>query len=328
MNNKRTNALLFQGDLNKKPYFEGWYYKQVSNDGKQIISLIPGISLSEKDSHSFVQYIMTIHGDNKKKRTETGYISYPLDSFDCQQEPFQLTIGPNVFTGSKAEVNLSNEKVSIQGIVEFGKFTPIKQTLITPNIMGFFAYFPMMQCFHGIVSMNHTLSGAFYVNEEKIDFTSGKGYIERDWGNSFPREYVWIQSNHFENDDTSLFFSEAHIPFLKTAFQGFICNLVVNNKEYRFATYHRDKCKLKKLNENRVEITLENNTAKLRIEAEITSPGELIAPTVSGMQKVIKEELGGTVKIELYLKKEKTLYKDKTNCAGIEIVDHTEKERI
>ena len=324
VNNKRTNALLFQGNLDKKPYFEGWYYKQVSNNGKQIISLIPGISLSETDSHSFVQYILTIHGENNKKTTETGYISYPLSSFDYQQKPFQLKIGPNVFTESKAEVKLNNEKISIEGTVTFGEFTPIKHTVLTPNIMGIFSYFPMMQCFHGIVSMNHSLSGSFNVNGERINFSGGKGYIERDWGKSFPREYVWIQSNHFENNDTSLFFSEAHIPFMKTAFQGFICNLVVDKKEYRFATYHRDSCKLEKVNDQRVKITLENKQATLSIEAEITNPGELIAPTVSGMQKAIKEELGGNVKLALYLKKEKTLYEDETTSAGIEIVDHTE----
>ncbi|MCA9765810.1 MAG: hypothetical protein KC455_05270 [Carnobacterium sp.] len=323
MNKKRANAILFQGDLNKKPYFEGWYYKQVSNDGQQIISLIPGISLSETDSHSFVQYIMTIQEEEGKKRTETGYINYPLNAFDYQEEPFQLKIGPNIFTQSKIKVDLKNEQLTLNGTVEFGKFTPIEQTILTPTIMGFFAYFPLMQCFHGIVSMNHSLKGSLTVNEEKFDFSAGKGYIERDWGTSFPREYIWIQSNHFENNETSLFFSEAHIPFMKTAFQGFICNLVVDNKEYRFATYHGDTCTIDKIDEQQVTIHLENKKAKLKIKAKITNPGELIAPTLSGMQKVIKEELGGAVRIDLYLKAEKTHYKDETTSAGIEIVDHT-----
>lgn len=323
MNKKLTNAILFQGDLDKNPYFEGWYFKQVSKDGKQMISLIPGISLSEQDAHSFVQYITTIQGEDNKKRTETGYIRYPLHSFEYQEEPFQIKIGPNTFTQSKASIDLTNERTTIKGSVELGKFTPIKETLLTPNIMGVFAYFPLMECFHGIVSMNHSLAGSFEVNGEKFDFSKGKGYIERDWGKAFPREYVWIQSNHFVNDQTSLFFSKAHIPFMKTAFKGFICNLVVDNKEYRFATYHRDRCKLEKITDQLVKVTLENKAAILTIEAEITNPGELIAPTASGMQKTIKEELGGTVKIALYIKKDKKVYKDETTSAGIEIVDHT-----
>jgi len=162
--------------------------------------------------------------------------------------------------------------------------------------------------------------------EQKIDFSDGKGYIERDWGKTFPREYVWIQSNHFENNETSLFFSESSYPFLKTAFQGFICNLVVGKKEYRFATYHRDSCKLEKVSEQvRLKFNLENKTAKLIIEAEITDPGELVATDRIGYAKGDKEELGGNVKIELYLKKERELFiKMRRLPAGIEIVDHTE----
>ena len=41
--------ILFQGNLKKKNYFEGWYYKQVSKDEKEVISFIPGISLFDND---------------------------------------------------------------------------------------------------------------------------------------------------------------------------------------------------------------------------------------------------------------------------------------
>ncbi|MCK7537696.1 MAG: tocopherol cyclase family protein [Marinilabiliales bacterium] len=30
------------------------------------------------------------------------------------------------------------------------------------------------------------------------DFSGGRGYIEKDWGHSFPSAYVWMQSNHFQ----------------------------------------------------------------------------------------------------------------------------------
>ncbi|QII81181.1 hypothetical protein G7057_00970 [Jeotgalibaca arthritidis] len=43
--------------------------------------------------------------------------------------------------------------------------------------------------------------------------STGKGYIEKDWGRSFPKNYIWIQSNHFNDNQRSLFFSYAHIPY-------------------------------------------------------------------------------------------------------------------
>ena len=74
---------------------------------------------------------------------------------------------------------------------------------MSPNSMGFFAYFPFMQCYHEIVSMSHSLNGSLNFSEA-IDFSGGEGYIEKDWGTSFPKEYVWIQSNNFEKSDASI----------------------------------------------------------------------------------------------------------------------------
>lgn len=44
---KRKNPEMFQGNKKKKNYFEGWYFKMVSADDSSIISVIPGVSLSE-----------------------------------------------------------------------------------------------------------------------------------------------------------------------------------------------------------------------------------------------------------------------------------------
>ena len=45
---------IFQGNLGKRNYFEGWYFKQVGSDGAKL-AIIPGISLTKIESHSFIQ---------------------------------------------------------------------------------------------------------------------------------------------------------------------------------------------------------------------------------------------------------------------------------
>ncbi|MEZ4893124.1 MAG: tocopherol cyclase family protein [Saprospiraceae bacterium] len=37
------------------------------------------------------------------------------------------------------------------------------------------------------------------INGEELDFTGGKGYMEKDWGRSFPSAYFWMQTNHFRS---------------------------------------------------------------------------------------------------------------------------------
>ena len=63
--------------------------------------------------------------------------------------------------------------------------------------MGWYSFVPFMECNHGIVSVNHDLYGEISVNGNVIDFNNGKGYIEKDWGVSFPEAWIWIQSNNF-----------------------------------------------------------------------------------------------------------------------------------
>ncbi len=57
-------------------------------------------------------------------------------------------------------------------------------------------------------------------------------------GTSFPSSYTWMQSNHFKNNKTSFMLSYATIPFLFFKFKGLISVLILNGKEYRFATYN------------------------------------------------------------------------------------------
>lgn len=312
--------ILFQGNLKKKHYFEGWYYKQVSKDKREVISFIPGISLFDNDHHSFVQYIFVSLDENNNKITKTGYLRYPLEAFKFTDTPFSIQVGENVFSESKVFVKLIDDEINIEGTLELGHFTPIEKSILMPNIMGFFAYIPKMECYHGVVSMNHRLSGTLKINDREIDFSEGNGYLEKDWGTSFPKEYVWIQCNNFMNRKTSLFASIADIPFMKKAFRGFICNLSIDGKEYRFATYNKSKLKIEKITDVNVMLSLENSEAILSIVAILNKPGELIAPQKGKMQKIVKEELWGEVRIHLYNKQNYSIYEDVGSMAGIEIV--------
>lgn len=315
--------ILFQGNLKKRHYFEGWFYKQVSEDEKSVISFIPGISLFDNDLHSFVQYMYIGLDRNGGKVIKSGYVKYPLKDFTFSNDPFMIKIGKNIFSESMVSVNLTDGKMNIKGNFNLGEFTPIKRSILMPNIMGFFAYIPKMECYHGVISMNHEVNGILRINSEDIDFNNGKGYIEKDWGTSFPKQYIWIQCNNFKNKTTSVFSSAANIPFMEKSFRGYISNLSVDGKEYRFATYNNSILKIESITGKNVVIIFENKKAKLKIEAALRQPAELIAPQEGKMQKIIKEELSGEVKIYLLNKQNKDIYEDVGCMAGIEVVGFT-----
>lgn len=320
--NKITHPLLFQGNNKSKEYFEGWYYKQISKDEKTVISFIPGISMFNNDVHSFVQYIFVSTDRDNKKTIKTGYVRYSINDFKYNNSPFMLQIGDNIFTESMISINIIDTDLHIEGTLKFGQFTPIKKSVLSPNIMGCFAYIPKMECYHGIVSMNHLVNGMLRINDKEIDIRGGNGYVEKDWGTSFPKKYIWIQCNNFMNKGTSIFCSIAHIPFMRKSFLGYISNLVINGIESRFATYNNSKLKIENITNEKISILLENSKERLIIEANLKDSGELIAPHQGKMQKIIKEEVLGEVKIYLYNKQNKTFYEDTSCMAGIEIVGY------
>ena len=214
---------------------------------------------------------------------------------------------------------MKNEQIYIYGVVEIQQITPIKKSILAPNIMGPFGYLNFMECYHGIVSMHHMLLGALNINQDKINFTEGKGYIEKDWGKSFPRAYVWLQSNHFKNEQTSLMFSFADIPFLGFYFKGLIANLYLNGKEYRFATYNFTKVVKEDIRGLSVHYQLKKGKYMLDIKATSKTQIDLASPKNGEMIERIKEGLSGQIEIMLYRNKQ-LIYEDVGHHAGIEIM--------
>lgn len=316
---KIHNPSLFQGDLRRKNYFEGWYLKQVSEDEKTIISFIPGVSLFETDKHCFVQYIL-VYSTKTGMVSRTGYIHYNLEDFAYEKESFSVNIAGSKFSGCGLEVRLEDKGFKIEGQIKYGDLSPIKRSLWVPNIMGPFAYLPKMECYHGLVSMSHTVTGVLQIDGQTIDFANGRGYIEKDWGTSFPKAYIWIHSNHFSDPSASLFFSKAIIPFVGMTFDGFICNLVIEGKEYRFATYNMSSLKVLSQNATKISLQMRNRSAELTINAKTDNPRTLIAPSQGKMGKKIKEEVRGEVEFILKDVKSGKVIKDQSKIAGIEFV--------
>lgn len=307
---------LFQGKLDNKHYFEGWYFKHVNHEGTRTIAFIPGISLDGEERHSFVQVIIS-------PDVKTYYFKFPIEAFKTTESPFSVCVGDNTFSLLGCTVNLDDplSGVSIQGTLNYKDITTIQKSVLTPNIMGFFAYIPKMECNHGVLSMTHQVNGHVTLGEAlSIDFTDGKGYIEKDWGTSFPSSYIWIQANHFEGTEDSFMCSIANIPFGLLSFRGLIANLHYQGEEYRFATYNHTKINAYIIEENRITFELIKGDVSLKCEALLSEAGALKAPQKGEMLRTIKEGLGGEVKL-VFNHKGKPPVTLRSACAGIEVVN-------
>jgi hypothetical protein len=316
---KIFHPILYQGRKKRDHYFEGWYYKQVSSDQNLSIAFIPGICKNKNDPHAFIQIIIS---DVPHNQLLTHYFRYPLSEFRYTNNPFGLLIGRNRFSENSLSLDMEDGEYRIGGYLSFESMTPIRVSVFSPNIMGFFGYFRFMECYHGIISMNHHVSGFVSVNETQYDFSQGKGYIEKDWGKSFPQKYIWIQCNHFSDPDVSLMLSIARIPFMGLTFRGFISILNLHGREYRFATYNFAHLQNEEHTTTDAWVILKKRKYILEIEAHTSRQTTLRAPKSGIMDHVIKEGLSGEVRCLLKDNQGKILLDSWGSTAGIEITDN------
>lgn len=301
---------VFQGNLNKKNYFEGYFLKLVSKDSREILSIIPGISL-EEDPHAFIQILMNSTG-------KSYYIRYPLSTFSYNKQAFFIQIEENIFTQSYMRLNIEEQDIKICGIIWFDNLQMIKSNLLRPGIMGPFRFLPFMECYHGIVSMNHHLKGTLSINHKSINFSEGKGYIEKDWGTNFPKAYIWMQSNHFVDPNLSVMLSIAHIPFMKNYFRGFLLCVSIEDKTRIFTTYTGAEIKTFTVKDDRVYIVITKGKERIEINIERKPGKELVAPQKGAMKRMIRESLETDMELKIFYKK-RLMTHQYTKVAAMEI---------
>lgn len=303
----------FHGWGRTKRYFEGWYFKVVSPDEQQALAFIPGISMgADGVRHAFVQVM-------DGKRCQAQYHRFSAGDFKPANRHFEVSVGGSVFSGEKLKLDLPD----LSGEISFSDKTPWPKMLGAPGIMGWYSFVPFMECFHGIVSMNHVLEGALKIGNTAVDFSGGKGYIEKDWGRSFPRAYVWMQTNHFDTHDrASLMASVAHIPWLGSYFIGFISGFWLDGRLFRFATYTGAR-KYLKISDEQVELIFRNPKTELRLLARQAAGTALHSPISGEMTGKINESLQAVVRVEL-LQNGRRIFEGTGRNAGLEVAGDVE----
>lgn len=320
---RKLNPSCFQGKLRSKHYFEGWYFKLVDKSSSTIYAIIPGVSLDKNgQDHAFIQVI-------NGATSETHYINYKMEDFHFSLKEFWVKIRDNVFGKDGMVLDINNKEISIKGNVQFGEFTPWPVSFLSPGSMGWYAYVPFMECYHGIVSFDHSLQGSLTINGTLHSFDQGRGYIEKDWGRSFPSYYIWIQSNHFKEEGVSIMASLANIPWLGTKFDGYLIGFLWNKKLYRFTTYTGAKIKKLELFSNRVILHEADKRRRIEIDVVIVhEPGELKSPLLGAMNNRIRESLNSIVKVRLIELKgtvENIIYEGESKHTGFEMGGETDK---
>lgn len=307
------NPELFQGEKNintNKNYFEGWYFKNTTN--KNGISFIPGININGLEKKAFIQVITN---------DSSYFVNYNINDFKFNSAPFYVEIGNNHFSKDKLHIDIKDagQNLTVFGDIKYSSGKNISTNFLNPNIMGPFSYILFMECNHAILNMKNRADGEININNNKIAFDNDTGYIEKDWGCSFPKSYIWCQGNNFQNSNASFMLSIADIPFKAFNFRGIICDFLIDDNELKFTTYNNAKLINYNVDDKSIDILLKKGHYDLNIKSEYSTGLKLSAPVKGKMEKDILESISASITVTL--KKNNTvIFSDTSKNCGLEIV--------
>eukprot|EP00035_Acanthoeca_spectabilis_P030528 m.9755 g.9755 ORF g.9755 m.9755 type:complete len:431 (-) comp4219_c0_seq1:1518-2810(-) len=325
-------------------FFEGWYYKCVTASRRTFV-LIPGGIYSKTKENTFA-FIIFVNPAAESTADRVKLFKYPIDALTYTKglgAQWSVRIGESTFGPDSVSVKLvepDNGTVHLEGDLALAQSQSWPASVLMPDVMGWFAWVPGMECRHGVVSLDAVVTGELFVREKPAGFSTGggKAYVEKDWGTAFPRTWVWMQSNHFVCDasggvpcseNATLLLSIASIPFPSNTleafrFRGFLGALRLGDTIYRFATYQAaviERCDIS--TRGAVTVTIRSAQHRLQVWAlgDFERAALLHGPTPGGaFEPFVREMLGAEVKVKLIRRSDGlVLFEGVGKEAGLEI---------
>ena len=270
----------FQGPGRRTAWFEGWYFK-FQLDGATTLSLIPSLHRTGGEIYGHLQWIIA-----RDHLIFSSGRQFSRDEVTVSSHPFRLQLGLSRFT----ENGLIIDDPDLQLRARFDWIRSYGR-----DIMGPF------RPFHGIMPCSHSLlaprgGATVTVRSELVSGTWQSGlYVEKDWGDTFPERYIWLQAD-FPDADSALFFSIATVRVGAIAFPGFIGHLVLQGNDHTFATWNLSQCRITGTQED-LHITLANDQVKCLIRIQPQASVRLKSPVDGEMSSSIRESLQAPIRV-------------------------------
>jgi len=324
---------MFQGRGRRASAFDGWYFKVVDADERFVRAIIPGVWMDRDPAKQYC-FIQILDG----RTGRTSMHRYPFEQFWSSRERFDIVCGHSRFSLSSLQLDINQPDLHLTGELHF---TPPEGWPVrpwAPGAMGPLAFLPFLEGYHGITSMDPRITGKLSFDGDDVDFTGGKGYMERDWGSAFPRSWVWTQSNHFDEDHVCLTASIADIPLMGRILRGFIVGFLYQGTLYRWTTWNGAQLAHFRRDDEHAEFTVVSGARVLEVwSGGGSGMGQVFAPRTGAMVKMLVEELNAVVQVRLLERHaggDTLLFEGRGRNGGLEIsgdmpvlIDRTDAER-
>lgn len=241
-----------RGFMNRPSYFEGWFQKIYAVEHRASVLIIYGYATQNPpERFGFIQILLP------NERPLLYY--FPKHEVDLDLTNHVVRMGNNLL--STQEITIASEVLQMN--LRLSVKHPVQSL---KNTMGYTYYIPNLPCYHAVVNPAHWVSGDIQFNGNSIELTNERGYLEKNWGTSFPQDYLWLHALDPSDSGVSLLFSCASMHWMGRTFRKHVGHIRYKGIEMDLRELKQVTIRCVKESSLSYSITLSSKTISLRIE--------------------------------------------------------------
>jgi len=240
-----------RGNLERNKYFEGWFQKIYSKEYNASFVIIYGYATrNTEDRLGFIQILIP------KKAPKIIYFN--RNEISCDSEQHIVRMGENLLTTEIIQINTKDLTIQLKLMNN-----QVKRTF--KNSMGYSYFLPNLPCYHSVLNTGHQVTGEIQQKDIRYVLNNDRGYLEKNWGTSFPESYIWLHAVDPHDSKVSMLFSLAEIKWIGKKFIKHVGHFHYDNKQIDLRSLMNFVFSNPKSSKDKYEIRMISKTIQLDI---------------------------------------------------------------
>lgn len=274
-----------RGEFGKNRYFEGWFQKVFSKQHNASFIVIYGYATDNApEKFGFIQVYIPNDGPH--------ILYFRKDEISCDNANHSIRMGENLLTTESLRISTDDISLNLN----------MKNNLPIPtfkNSMGYAYYVPTLPCYHSVMNESHYVTGEIQSASQHFQLEHDLGYMEKNWGTSFPKRYCWLQAVNPLDPQTSLLFSQAKIEWIGKTFTRHVGHLRLDGKKIDLRELRKCTIITKVLDESNHRIQISGRNIMMEIHISFQDKVIFKGPAEGNMSRDIIHHTDALIDVKL-----------------------------
>jgi tocopherol cyclase len=274
--------------LRKKNYFEGWFQKIYSHEHRTSIFLIYGIATGHSsDKKGFIQLYIP--------NQEHLLLYFDEKDVDCSPYEHRVQFGENVISNERIFLKTADVHINLSVSKSQGN-------TLARNTMGRYYFIPNLPCYHAVVDDAQKIYGEIHCKAASYQINGARGYLEKNWGTSFPKDYLWLHGFDPKHSTNQLLFSQAKIYWMGRTYTKHLGFLRYDETRINILRLRKSSIHVQKISDASQRIFISSPELTLEITVELACEIPLKAPVKGMLERSIMHHNNVSIHVRLFTK--------------------------